>query len=160
MTAVRNACGIPGPGERLIDPASIDAADLQLLGLIRVVCGVMDRRGAVPTEMVVEAAEALVPGPGASVLACIVVRLVRAAALGRAERLAYSNPACPACARVLTDPERHLLDVVRHGREGRRALALLSAALLCDRGAPGAVADAGLDVATVMGLRQATEGRP
>ncbi|MEL6100886.1 MAG: hypothetical protein AAFR68_06170 [Pseudomonadota bacterium] len=44
----------------------------------------------------------------------------------------FSNPRCADCAAIVTQDERHLLQLVQHSRAGRKSHAASSAMLLCE----------------------------
>jgi len=44
----------------------------------------------------------------------------------------FSNPRCPNCSAIVTDDERHLLQMVQHARRGQSSRMTSSAMMLCE----------------------------
>lgn len=122
-----------GREECLLSDTAFDRFERDALVVIRQACGAMSagrRRGQ---GDVYGLAARLFPWDRQQMLACALVALVQTVALGRSARFAYSNPACPDCAAVLTGAERHLLSLLHHVRRGETGRAVAHATMLCDR---------------------------
>lgn len=110
-----------------------DRFERDAMAVIRQACGGMSARRQSGQGDVYGAALRLFPWDRQQMLACALIALVQTVALGRSARFAYSNPACPDCALVLTGTERHLLSLLHHVRRGATGRATAHAAMLCDR---------------------------
>ena len=143
-----HVCGTPTQGETLVADGPYDDTEVSLLTLLRQVFMNMDAQGQTNGCAIVLVARLLFPDLNAPDVTCAAIRFTQVMATGRTERFVYSNPACPACAKVLTRTERQVLDIVFHLRRRCLGEAMQSAGQLCNRRPPEQIVDAAVELVT------------
>ncbi|MEO1025568.1 MAG: hypothetical protein AAFX07_08425 [Pseudomonadota bacterium] len=66
----------------------------------------------------------------------------------------FSNPRCPSCSAIVTDDERHLLQMVQFARRGQNSRMASSAMLLCEGNDAERVLAAARDFAAIFAVKQ------
>lgn len=66
----------------------------------------------------------------------------------------FSNPRCAGCSAIVTDDERHLLQMVQHARKGQNSRMVSSAMLLCEGNDAERVIAAAREFANIFDLSQ------
>lgn len=140
-------CRCPGITECLLSEAPFDQFESDTLAVIRQCCAAMSPECPPGQGDVFGTAARVFPRDKQMFLATALVGFVQTMALGRSDKFTYSNPACPGCAVVLTETERHLLSVLHHVRRGEMGRAVTYAAMLCDQSPAEPLIAAAVDVA-------------
>ncbi|WP_299206134.1 hypothetical protein [uncultured Tateyamaria sp.] len=127
-----NCCHRMSMGDTSLEALDADAVEYGFLSAARYFCVSFSEPlgGAWVTAML--GADYFFPGPDSAEKMRRALAVVHEMRTSRRSTFRFSNPRCEGCSSIVTEDERHLLQLVQHARAHRVSMLASSAMLLCE----------------------------
>ncbi|MEM6371235.1 MAG: hypothetical protein AAF727_00420 [Pseudomonadota bacterium] len=124
--------GSTAPGDTPLAALDVDPVEYGFLNAARFFCLSFSEpcSGAWVTALL--GAPSFFPGDDSAETMRCALAVVHEMRTSRRSTFRFSNPRCEACAAIVTEHERHLVQMVQHARAGRGSMMASSAMLLCE----------------------------
>lgn len=119
-------------GDTTLNDHNLDVVDFGFLTAARYFCVSFSSPHSDAWVFAMLVPERFFPGPDSAEMMRRALAVVQEMRTSRRSTFRFSNPRCECCANVVTQDERHLLQLVQHARAGKRSHAASSAMLLCE----------------------------
>lgn len=119
-------------GDTTLNDHNLDVVDFGFLTAARYFCVSFSSPHSDAWVFAMLVPERFFPGPDSAEMMRRALAVVQEMRTSRRSTFRFSNPRCECCANVVTQDERHLLQLVQHARDGKRSHAASSAMLLCE----------------------------
>jgi len=119
-------------GETPLDAMNVDAVAYSFLTAARYFFVSFSESSEAAWVTVMLGSEHFFPGSNSAEKMRRALAVVHEMRTSRRSTFRFSNPRCEHCASIVTQDERHLLQLVQHARSGRVSMLASSAMLLCE----------------------------
>jgi len=142
------------PSDTPLSALDMDVLDFGFLTAARYFCDSLANPHGQAWIFAVLAPECFFPGANSAEKMRRALAVVQEMRTSRRSTFQFSNPRCEGCASIVTQDERHLLQLVQHARNGQRSRVASSALLLCEGHAKADVILAAHQFAEAVGVPQ------
>lgn len=133
MSQSRTDCNFPiRPGDIRLRDLDMDETDFAVLTAARFFFMSFSDASGSPWLTMFLSTEDLFPGLNSAETMCRLLAVVHEMRLSRKSTMQFSNPRCERCTSIITEEERHLIQMIQAIRENRISRAASSAMLLCE----------------------------
>ncbi len=133
MPDSRPPCHGPrGPGDSSLEELDLDATEYGFLTAARFFFVSFAEPNSSVWLSTIISSNCFFYGPNHAEAMRRAVKMVHEMRISRRSMLRFSNPRCQGCSRVITEPERHMMQLLKHARRGQNSRMASSAMLLCE----------------------------